>query len=198
MNILTALTKTLTLVEEDVGYGRVRVRVVDPETGEVMLTCWHATLPYVFSRGASSAIAQLIVSREVADGAELVTVSDPVTVPGQIIPLYQFWHRPEKGPRARRPRGTGGKRKYVRVYDEAVARLDDEDAAALLRLARLADWETGVLLLDGKPADFAGLLRYTGYSRATLRRRLASLAERGAVLIERGQYRISGEYVRRG
>jgi hypothetical protein len=120
--------------------------------------------------------ADVIIGREKASNGDYIIIT-----PSEIdAPLYEFWHgHKKKGGKGSKPKHTGGKPSYAKLYLEQLGKhIDDgmsiETMGACMYLAWHLEWDTNLLVVGRgehkrlmKRADMAKLLKLS--LRATSR-----------------------------
>ena len=193
------------IITEDLGYGRRRKRVVDTETGEIMLQKDEGNPLEVFRLGANVCpLTDGTIGRGERrdDGTACFYVTDYSNGEPQVLGV--FWEKPKKKAIGK-PKHTGGKLEYLKLFvsklRDIINGLSDKDLGALFRFTALCNWETNVLVDSRKkqPLDYAGLKRVTGYSETTLARRIAALKSAGILNVNgEGHYFLNPRLVQKG
>jgi len=194
---------------------RYDLRVVDTETGEILLTRSFCDSPGLFPDGCNAVQRQVMFGREATDdGTEYIVVTDYDQDPP--AELVSFWRQPFRGKRKKEAgsesgektekRGrTGGKSGYVKLYDEsfseAAEKLTDTELGFFLRLFGCVDWDSGRLVDRKKkePLSIAGVARKTGESERSVRRKISALMESGVLREEEvAGFFVNREYIAKG
>jgi hypothetical protein len=145
--------------------------------------------------------ANVIIGREkVQDNREYVVV----TPKESDQPLYAFWNT-RKGKRKGKPKHTGGKPSYVKLYLGELDKhssLSLEATGACVRLARYIEWHTGYLITGkGQRKRYMGrddIAKSLGVSLSTAKRTISCLKRAGVLDHDKTGYKMVGLILKGG
>ena len=190
------------ILDDDFGYGRKRVQVIDTETGEMYAEDWkNRPEQGIFPIGVNATVAQTIFTREFAPDKQ----SEHISIRDRDIEhsYYEFW---DKGEHKKPPkkRSTGNKPGYVKLYNEKLAelsaKLSDADLGFLVKLSPLIDWANGALTDKRKKEKLSAddLIRVLKMPERNFYRRMSALTGAGVAYRKNDCYYINRSYMARG
>ena len=194
------------VLKVDLGHGRIRKMVVDLDTGEIIEAWQEAGSAEMFPRGCGAVIRDVFLSREkYPGGAEKVFVCTPTGGTEKGVYFEKMFTRDEARFGVRKGTGKGrgrtrGERGKITIRVEKMQEFEDLGEAALgflLRLARLARYDTGVISGRKGALRVEDLVPALGIPRATLYRRFSVLEEAGILEKTPEGYRVNREYIRK-
>lgn len=173
---------------EDLGHSRKLLRVVDTDTGEILLKKYECEKIELFPDGYNAVIREMMFSREILpNGAEMIYVSHPDRP--ELLYFTKILSSEEK--RFGQKKGTGkgrgrtrGKEKSLSISETSYQKLqtlDDASLGFLLRLGTLARHDTGLIAKRGKPMQQDDIFTALNATERTGKRRLADLIQIGVI-----------------
>lgn len=120
-----------------------------------------------------------------------------------IMVLCNDCHKKIHSERKTPKRRAGNQKTYVKLYLTKLSELvvlPDKDLGSVLRMARLIDWDTGVLVdvRTKEPLDYKGLCKQLKYTEQTLNNRLKVLKDKDVLTKDEEGYKINSEYISKG
>jgi len=191
------------ILDDDFGYGRKRVQVIDTETGEMYAEDWkNKPEQGIFPEGVNATKAHTIFTREFAPDkqSEYIHVRD-----GDIEhEYYGFWNQSKGNKGPKKKRSTGNKPGYVKLFNEKFSKLtktlSDSEMGFLIKLSPLVDWDNGAIVdtRNHEKMCIEELADVIGASKRDTYRKVNSLVSAGVMYRKGDYYYINRAYMAKG
>lgn len=190
----------LAIVKEDLGANRTLIRVVDTDTGEILLKKHECDRKSLFPNDCNAIIREALFSREILpNGTELIYVQHPeediVYFKKYLSPTEKQFGVPKNTGKGRG--NTRGKRKALAIDKEA-QNLGDDSLGFYMRLFSLSRADNGLIAKRGKALLQDDIFKTLNVPERTGKRRLTELVKAGLVVKTDEGYQIPRKYIVRG
>ncbi|MFA6282360.1 MAG: hypothetical protein WCY05_07680 [Candidatus Omnitrophota bacterium] len=197
-------THKVVVLRTDLGHKRYLIKVVDVDTGEILVSHYGADSTELFYGDCNATIRELLISKDIyPNGAQKIHVKSPdglTYFEKFLTPEESFINNNTEDGAESKGRGrTRGKQKRVSVEEKTIqdfkGKLSDSNIGFLFRLSCLARHDTGLIAKRGKPLNQKEISVAMESSLKKVNTNINVLKNVGAITEQDEQYYLNRKYI---